>query len=430
MQRLLFRAAGPLFLCAWLGSPGHALYARPEPAANSAIPPAALDPVGAALEKMQPEPGRKFRVDVITLTPIDAIYGIWGHTSLRVYNGDLGIDFIFDWGVFQFDSVFLVRFLKGQPAYILAARPTGSALDFYSRLQRTVYAQQIHMSDGQARALFAQLAVMAQPANRTYTYHHYRNNCTTKVRDIVSAFSADQVRNTFAARPSGKTFRESSSAYARKLSHWLGLNLIQGMRTDMPISAWEEMFLPIKLMEGLDEYRNARTLAGEPQLIGPKTLVMDGKPVDQATGWFFSATLTAVLIAIFFVLPVVFRHHARLAKIGRIARGVWHAGAGFIGIILAVLWSLPGNDSMTDNLNLLAFSPLYLTAFLVRPFLRHRPETMGRLYMGFAVLPLAGIFFVLTGIASQPALPFLVPAAVIQICIFLAHPRPPLYGSR
>ena len=372
-----------------------------------------------ALGALRPEEGRKYRVDIITMSPLEAIYGIWGHTSLRIHNAELGGDYIFDWGVFDFDDTFLFRFLKGEPAYLLAARPLRAMLNYYGRIDRVVYTQQLMLTDEQAARLFA---LVARDVNQTYIYHHYNNNCVTKIRDIVDVLDRGQLK-AWGQRPAEKTFRDTSNEYAGNIWHWIGINLIQGTTVDQPVNVYEEMYLPIAFMDRLEEYRAERLEKGETSVVGPKIQIMRGAPPAEPSGWITVPLITGVLIGLLFALPAARPDHGFAARIGRIARNAWHIIAGFVGIVLAIFWLFTGHDSMINNINLLAFAPILLFVPIVARIYRGRRETMEKVYLALVALPVLGLVLMITTLWPQPALAFLLPAAVVQGLIWFGYKR-------
>ncbi|MCB1319645.1 MAG: hypothetical protein KDK34_05310, partial [Leptospiraceae bacterium] len=48
---------------------------------------------------MQPEPGKNYRVDLLSMETGAAVYSTWGHTALRIYDRETGRDAVFDFGL-------------------------------------------------------------------------------------------------------------------------------------------------------------------------------------------------------------------------------------------------------------------------------------------------------------------------------------------
>ena len=63
-------------------------------------------------------------ISVLTCSPGDEIYSLFGHTGLRYKNDAKDIDVVFSYGYFDFDSPnFVWRFIIGETDYIVGAVP-------------------------------------------------------------------------------------------------------------------------------------------------------------------------------------------------------------------------------------------------------------------------------------------------------------------
>src|SRR4029453_11507821 len=87
-----------------------------------------------------------------------------------------------------------------------------------------------------------------QPENRFYHYDYYRDNCSTRVRDALDRALGGRIHEYATTRPTDKTYR----FHTRRLTAndplvYTGLLIGLGQPVDRPISAWEEMFLPLAL---------------------------------------------------------------------------------------------------------------------------------------------------------------------------------------
>lgn len=380
---------------------------------------------------LQPAEGQRFRVDLLTVDPGREFYSVWGHTALRLYDSETGRDVTFDYGLFQPDPLFLLKFLKNQPAYLLWVSSLNDSLHQYRRLNRSVHAQQIFMSDAEAEALLRRLAINSLPQNRTYAYHHYRNNCTTRLRDILDEdIFAGATQRIYEARENNTDLRElASDPLDYDPAYWIAINLIQGTLVDQPVNAWQEMFLPHKYMHYLDEWRQTPEGAAR---IGPiQTLQTAAQPVDTSDGalaWTLFFLIWAALIALCFAWPAFFSQNkadspsARIAyHVGQVSRYAWYIGAGLGGVLLAFLWFYAEQDSLDNNLNLLAYCPLLLV-MLVLPIFRRRADYAKwnlRAHLFFVALTGLGVLLAITTLHPQfAALFFLLPALLIQALIY------------
>ena len=61
-----------------------------------------------------------FRVSIITCYPGQQVYALYGHTAIRIQNGDR--DMAYNFGMFSFNKPnFIYRFVKGETDYALGS---------------------------------------------------------------------------------------------------------------------------------------------------------------------------------------------------------------------------------------------------------------------------------------------------------------------
>ena len=62
------------------------------------------------------------RVSVLTCSPGEEAYSLFGHTGLRYCDSDRGIDVVFNYGYFSFNAPnFIWRFILGETDYMVGA---------------------------------------------------------------------------------------------------------------------------------------------------------------------------------------------------------------------------------------------------------------------------------------------------------------------
>ena len=365
-----------------------------------------------------------FTVKLLTVEPGEGIADSYGHTALLFQDRKSNEIIVFDYGVFQFDWLFLFRFLKGDPVYMLKATAWTKTLMRYRRENRRIYEQRIEMEQDLAVKLFRRLAVNALPQNRNYVYHHYTNNCTTIYRDLFNELFDGDFKAFIDSRPSATTYRLTTSEMIENdVPHWLAINLILNSLSDRNISRWEEMFLPGKLMNYLEEYRLAkRPHSAE---ISPVGIMQDrakGRPgpaIKASAKRVIWTAAFAILLLALFVVPRAFSHGSIPVRLERASRLVWWFGGGLLGSLLALISFLTTFDVFQNNLNLLAIHPLLLLAYPVDRVLCKRGDFRARslFHLAFLALPLAGLFIAITGISAQNNMMFLLISLAIQALI-------------
>ena len=64
------------------------------------------------------------RASLITCSPGQEVYALYGHTALRLQNFTTGEDVVFNYGVFSFKQPhFIWRFVRGQCDYMVVPTP-------------------------------------------------------------------------------------------------------------------------------------------------------------------------------------------------------------------------------------------------------------------------------------------------------------------
>ena len=376
-------------------------------------------PWGGTLGAAPAEAVPRFRISLLTIDPGPEIYSAWGHTALRVDDARTGQQFVFDYGLFRFDSAFLFRFLKGDPIYQLGVTTWALTERRYRSAGRRIRAQGIELPPQEAETFVRALATNALPQNRNYVYNHFTNNCTTVYRDHLDRLLGGAFGSSFRSRPSGRTLRDTTTAPLRdKPFVRLGSHLILNGNTDLPATAWQEMFLPSALLIHLDTARISGTAIQE--RIGPIQTLLD--PPRQTAllrpflGWSLCALLCVCFAAGIFVRPVAWRRRA-----SRAAFWLWAVLAGLLGMGLFLLNYFSAFEIFHHNLNLFAFHPL----IFVWPLLdRVVGRTLGAraavaLSAAFVAWPVLGLLIALTDYSIQYSEPFLLTALLAHALILL-----------
>ena len=113
----------------------------------------------------------------------------------------------------------------------------------------------------------------ALPENARYRYDYFRDNCATRVRDAHrSPRSAARCTTQLAGRSRGNTYRSEAVRLASA-----GALDVAGLRhsgcgpnADVPLSRWDESFVPMRLADSL---REARLADGRPLVAAEEQLL-------------------------------------------------------------------------------------------------------------------------------------------------------------
>ncbi len=205
------------------------------------------------LEAQSAGDGSELTISVVTMGPGTAVWERFGHNAIRVTDARTGADTTYNYGMFDFAAErFFIRFAQGRMRYWTEGHPADREIGAYVRADRSVWIQELDLTPAQKLALRDFLEWNSREENRYYGYDPYRDNCSTRIRDAIDRVLGGTIEAQTADVPTGTTWR----SHTRRLTGnapivYTGINTALGPPTDRPISAWEEMFLPIALRDHL-----------------------------------------------------------------------------------------------------------------------------------------------------------------------------------
>ncbi|MEQ8424477.1 MAG: DUF4105 domain-containing protein, partial [Cyclobacteriaceae bacterium] len=134
-------------------------------------------------------------IGVITCAPDQGeLYSAFGHSAIRVYDPANGIDFAYNYGVFDFNQPnFYLNFTRGHLLYKLAVQSYPRFREVYLYYNRWVHEQVIDLNQEQKQKIFDYLQTNARPENQEYLYDYFYNNCATKIRDVFKEVLQDEI---------------------------------------------------------------------------------------------------------------------------------------------------------------------------------------------------------------------------------------------
>jgi uncharacterized protein DUF4105 len=325
-------------------------------------------PVTAACQAAprQVEPGAALTVSVMTMGPGAMVWERFGHNAIWIHDPVQGTDLTYNYGLFDFrQHNFILRFVRGQMWYWMAGFPADRYLEEYQRNNRSVWVQELDLPPRARLQLQEFLSWNALPENRFYHYDYYRDNCSTRVRDAIDRVVNGAVRRATAAVPEAVTYRfHTQRLTANDPLIYTGLLLALGEGVDRPLTAWEEMFLPLKLREHLRRV----TIPGPdghlvPLVKSERTIFLSTAPPppDAPPNWLPAYLLLGSAIG---ALAWTLSRGARRSPVMRagflfVVAG-WAVLVGLVGLVLAGLWGLTDHVMAYRNENLLQMSPLAL----------------------------------------------------------------------
>ena len=321
-------------------------------------------------------------VYLVTAGPGDAVWERFGHNALWIHDARTGQDIWWNWGLFSFSQEgFITRLIRGEMLYSMGGRPMQAELAQYRAQGRSVWAQQLALTQQQAARLDRFVRRNSMPANRDYIYDYYEDNCSTRVRDAIDGALGGVLRAHFEPMAAGTTWREQTRRHV-EVSPWTdtGIALVLGRPGDEPISVWQQMFLPLELRHHLGSLliespdgtmqplvvRELDLVKSEREL--PPVRAASRVPAALALGGGLGFVI--LILGGFAGLRVAGTERrtlasARISALALLAGlGVLHLAAGLIGGVLVGSW-FTDHDFWRPNENLLQAGPLSLLLAIV-----------------------------------------------------------------
>jgi hypothetical protein len=306
------------------------------------------------------------QVSLLTVMPRpNEVYTVYGHSALRLYYPEKGINDVYNWGIFSFNhSFFLYRFIKGETDYSLGVSDYNEFLYYYALGNSTIEEQVLNLSSGEKEKLLEILSNNLLPQNIVYRYNFLFDNCTTRIRDIIEKITDNRV--IYPASEKEVTFRDLIRSCTSPYP-WMsfGIDLIIGNGADSLINVRQQMFLPVNLKEFWDESyvieKTDSTTVKRPIVELSQTILKTESQQNEKTASFFDAFRVGILIFVFYLIVTVWSIRKK-----RMFKGVFSILfliAGLCGIVVGFLLFFSEHPCVSPNWNILWLHPLHFIGF-------------------------------------------------------------------
>ena len=334
---------------------------------------------------------------VLTCGPGNDFYTTFGHSALRITDTAQGIDIVYNYGTFDFNTPhFYWKFMRGKLQYMLGRSSFENFMVEYVSEGREVREQRLNFSQQEVNNLYLLLEQNYLPEYRYYRYDFFTDNCATRIRDMVRLALGH--RDIYLSREVEPTsYRRMVTRDLKGTLEWwqLGIDLLFGLPTDHVCDANERMFLPEEMaaelanawpkpeslydgMISLDALES--TLVDKEQILLPERR----EPLSRS---FPPVAVFALLFAAVAVLT--WRGH-RLRWLDR----TLFILAGLVGLFLLFMWFGTDHYCTQWNLNILWASPL-----LILIAIRLERSPMWALWLQEACFAVAAVWVVWCGLS-------------------------------
>jgi hypothetical protein len=302
-------------------------------------------------------------VSVLTMGPGEHPFTRFGHDALLLeWQGPGGgRSLVYNFGTFEFRGLSgVVDFMAGRFRYWLSVSTLERTTESYGAAGRSLVAQQLELDARQRSELAAALADNALPQHRYYDYDYYRDNCTTRLREALDRVLGGSLRRSVSG-PGRFTYRQHTLRLLADAPWvYLGLDLALGAATDLPITRYQELFLPGELHDELARVtveRDGRSLPlvrHEHRLLTGKFPAPPAAPPDRRWS-FLGVGLLLGAVGAALGRAGERRRALRLAFAGW--AGLLGVAAGLLGCVFAAFWMLSKHWAAYRNYSLLLCPP-------------------------------------------------------------------------
>ncbi|MDR2534606.1 MAG: DUF4105 domain-containing protein [Treponema sp.] len=312
--------------------------------------------------------GERLTLKIALIGPGDELYFWWGHIALVIEDEAVGKAGFYDYGIFSFENEhFFTNFAMGRLLYSCGVSPAERNYAIYSKTNRdiTVYTLDIAPEKREELRQFAEKNTL--PENRDYYYHHFKDNCATRIRDLIDFAVDGQFKERFGEAPGRYTLRQHVRRHTwfSPFMDWI-LNFLMGQVIDTPITVWQEMFLPSEIAARIQDFTYQDPSGQERALVKRiETLnKAQGRPPVLETPPRQWRRSLGVGLGIAVVLGIGIAQKKKRPKFYRVFSGVTQSLlGGFFGIAGSILFFMTfftNHDYTYRNSNILYINPLLL----------------------------------------------------------------------
>lgn len=382
-----------------------------------------------------PTAASALRVSVLTFGPGDLVFERFGHNALRIVDPSTGSDLAYNWGMFSFDQPnFLGRFLSGDTKYWVEAFRSQPLIDFYIGFDREAVEQVLDLTDAEKAELKAFVEDQAREENKYYRYQYFLDNCSTRVRDALDRVMGGALQRRFAPISTTWSYRDESIRLTGPTYYsQLGIELALGPSADRPLTAWESMFVPMRLRDFLRDVTVPAPGGGTRPLVAQELVLHTptARPPEPAArrGLTLGALGPVLGAWMLMLVPTSIEARRKRRLPAAVMAALFYGLTGLVGCVLLGMWLFSAHTFWYWNLTLLLCSPLALAAAVLgaRAVWRGERGVLATMVLAAVVVP-ATLALLLAPFVSQRLggpLMLLLPAHLGLALVIWRHTQAP-----
>lgn len=323
-------------------------------------------------------------ISLLTCSPHEAIYSLYGHTAIRINDQRNGEDLAVNYGLFSFEKPhFVLRFLFGLTDYEMGIEPFEAFCRQYRYYGSSVTQQVLNLTNEEKWNIVKAVNINYMPENSVYRYNYFYDNCTTRAVDMLTTHLADAHVVFEGEQQKYPSFREMVHGC---LPHhpWnrFGNDMLLGVKADCKTTLREHQFLPANAM---DDFRHAMIVgqdgSNRPLVLREEIVVPEGTqdvwkdfPLSPKDVFLIVLAITVLITLLeVYTKKVLWGYDALLMIL-----------CGLAGIVL-FLMLFSQHPTVRVNLLLLLLNPLPLF-FIWRMIRRARKRLPDRQYAWWIIL--------------------------------------------
>lgn len=188
-------------------------------------------------------------ISLLTCSPGDQIWSLYGHTAIRYTDHFNNVDLVINYGMFSFSQPnFILRFVFGRTDYQMGIEPFDEFCYEYVSQGRTVVQQRLRLTPEEKLNIKEAIGENYQPQNRVYRYNFFYDNCTTRARDML-------INHLIGKKVDYREDPRVTTSYREMVHQWnadhrwarFGNDLLLGVAADFKTDSRQQQFLPDSL---------------------------------------------------------------------------------------------------------------------------------------------------------------------------------------
>lgn len=296
-------------------------------------------------------------VSVITVLPGDPIHTAFGHSAIRIDN------IIYNYGTFSFhEPGFLANFVKGKMQYYLGvSRYDRELVRYIHRENRSIYEQKLALTAEETAELKKFLRNNAKKENRHYDYEFIKDNCSSRIRDVLVRVLGDKIGfdSAVSEQICGKSYRDYIRSYLGN-HPWFdaGIQFTLGMVADRKVAPEDAFFLP-ELVQA--QFEGCSLLADSGftyEAVTPPGLVKEKAPD-------YPFILFSLLVPVEILLIILSFFGKGFGKLLRIYEGTAVFVNFLAGLLIFYLMFFSAHFAVKGNMHMLWLSPISLILLIL-----------------------------------------------------------------